>query len=212
VPAVCHPTGFRRVVIWAAALVLTAVPACGDGRGSTPTRTAAGPAATSPAGTQPMMAFTLKSPAFAPGQPIPRQYTGDAQDASPPLAWTGIPQGAKSLALICDDPDAPRPVPWVHWVIFNLPVSAMGLPENLPRRRQLDEPDGALQGRNSWSAEDIGYKGPAPPPNELHHYHFILYALDVRPDLLPGADKAALIVAMKGHVLGTAELIGTYRR
>ncbi|HID21096.1 MAG TPA: YbhB/YbcL family Raf kinase inhibitor-like protein [Planctomycetaceae bacterium] len=160
------------------------------------------------------MTISLTSTAFAEGQPIPRKYTGDGQDVSPPLAWTHVPEETKELVLICDDPDAPTSEPWVHWVIYKIPPSVTSLPEGIPRREKLEEPAGALQGKNSWpSGPTIGYRGPAPPPGHgTHHYHFKLYALDCTLDVPPGADKNTLLKAMEGHVIGRGELVGTYER
>ena len=155
----------------------------------------------------------IKSPAFSSGQNIPRRYTGQGDDVSPALNWSALPDGTKELALICDDPDAPSPQPWVHWVIYKIPPAAGGLREALPRSAQLTQPAGALQGKNSWPSDNIGYRGPLPPPGHgLHHYHFKLFALDAALDLKPGMDKAALLKAMQGHILAQAELIGTYQR
>jgi hypothetical protein len=160
------------------------------------------------------MSMSLSSEAFADGARIPRKHTGDGEDRSPPLRWDGLPDGAVELALICDDPDAPSPQPWVHWVLYGIPASASGLPAGLPPGTRLAEPVAAMQGRNSWSGgRTTGYRGPAPPPRHgLHHYHFRLYALDARLDLKPGVDKPALLAAIKGHVLAEAVLTGTYER
>ncbi len=156
----------------------------------------------------------LTSSAFAEGQRIPRKYTGDGQDVSPPLSWSGVPEGAKELALICDDPDAPTAEPWVHWVLYKIPPTVTSLPEGLPKVAKLSEPAGALQGKNSWpSGQTIGYRGPAPPPGHgTHHYHFKIYALDTELDLPAGVDKKTLEKAMEGHVIGQGELVGTYSR
>ena len=157
--------------------------------------------------------FTLTSSAFVDGDPIPRRHTGDGLDASPPLAWTGEPEGTQSLALVCDDPDAPTPEPWVHWVIYHLVGNLKGLPAGIRRAPTLDEPVGAMQGRNSWPTDNVRYRGPAPPPGHgLHHYHFRLYALDTKPNLQSSVDKAALLQATRGHVLGEANLVGVYQR
>ena len=155
----------------------------------------------------------ITSRAFGPGQPIPVKYTGDGDDKSPPLALANVPSGAKTLALIVDDPDAPTPQPWVHWVIFNIPAGAAGLPEAEPRKGKLIEPAGATQGVNSWPSDNLGYRGPAPPRGHgVHHYHFKLYALDTSLNLDPGITKNDLLAAMKNHILAEAELIGTYER
>jgi Raf kinase inhibitor-like YbhB/YbcL family protein len=157
--------------------------------------------------------FVLSSPAFASGQPIPKQYAGDSADASPPLTWDGAPAGTQEFALICDDPDAPAAEPWVHWLIYKLPTGTRSLPEGIPAVAQLASPTGAFQGRNSWkSGHTIGYRGPAPPPGRgVHHYRFCLVALDGPLKLGPGADRHALEQAMAGHILSEARLIGTYQ-
>jgi Raf kinase inhibitor-like YbhB/YbcL family protein len=167
--------------------------------------------------TQGDKAMTIKvtSAAFADGKPIPKQYTGEGRDVSPQLAWTNVPEKTKELALICDDPDAPRSEPWVHWVIYKIPAGTTGLAEGIPRELQLNDPAGAIQGKNSWppSDDNVGYRGPMPPPGHgTHHYHFKVYALDVALSAKPGLDKNALLREMKGHVLGEGELIGTYKR
>ena len=155
--------------------------------------------------------MTITSLAFTAGQPIPKAFTGEGRDVSPALVWENVPAGTVELALICDDPDAPRPEPWVHWVIYKIPADAGGLPEGVPTTERLNTPRGALQGRNTWP--NVGYGGPMPPPGHgVHHYHFKLYALDAALDLAPGATKEQLLAAMKGHVLAEAELTGTYQR
>lgn len=169
-----------------------------------------------PAGTPPAAApgrLNVTSSAFQPGQPIPKRYTGDGEDVSPPLAWSGLPAGTKQLALICDDPDAPRDEPWVHWVIYAIPPETAGLPEGVPRTERLANPRGALQGRNSWPTNNLGYRGPAPPPaHGPHRYFFKLYALDTALTLKPGLSKDELLGAIRGHVLAEGQLLGTYDR
>lgn len=154
--------------------------------------------------------MVLKSPAFSHNGEIPVKYTCDGEDISPPLAWSGIPTEAKSLALIVDDPDAPDPrfpiMTWVHWVLYNIPPTATGLPEGVTSE-QL--PPGTKEGLNDWKR--TGYGGPCPPRGR-HRYFFKLYALDtVLPDL-DTPTKKQLEKAMKGHVLEEAVLIGTYQR
>jgi Raf kinase inhibitor-like YbhB/YbcL family protein len=157
------------------------------------------------------MTMRLMSDAIAPGAAVPRKHTGDGQDLSPPLRWNGLPAGAKELALVCDDPDAPTPEPWVHWVIYKIPAAATSLPEGVPPVEKPPAPAGALQGRNTFGK--IGYGGPAPPRGHgVHHYQFRLYALDTPLDLRPGLDKKALLAAMAGHILEESELVGTYER
>jgi Raf kinase inhibitor-like YbhB/YbcL family protein len=148
----------------------------------------------------------LFSPAFKDGDSIPRKYTCDDADISPPLFWENVPDGTVSFAFISDDPDAPVGT-WVHWVMFNLPADKRSLPENVPKNIQLD--DGTIQGMTDFRRP--GYGGPC-PPGGTHRYFFKLYALDTMLDLEPGATKAAVERAMQGHILGRAELMGTYRR
>jgi len=118
------------------------------------------------------------------------------------------------LALICDDPDAPTPEAWVHWVIYKIPPDTTELPEGVAKTAQLSQPPGAVQGKNSWpSGQTIGYRGPMPPPGHgVHRYYFRLYALDTPLDVPPGATKAELLQAMEGHILAQGELMGTYQR
>jgi len=158
--------------------------------------------------------MNVTTEAFEPGGPIPQKYTGEGEDVSPALSWSGTPEGTKQIALICDDPDAPTKDPWVHWVIFAIPADAKGLPEGVPRDAELTSPAGAKQGLNSWPKDNIGYRGPMPPPGDgVHHYHFKVYALDAPVDLAPGkATKEALLKAMEGHILAQAEVVGTYER
>jgi Raf kinase inhibitor-like YbhB/YbcL family protein len=153
------------------------------------------------------MALTVTSTAFKEGESIPKQHTGDGKDTSPPLHWTAPPSGTKSLALICDDPDAPRGT-WVHWVLFNLPADTHGLPEGVPAHGTID--NGAVQGKNDF--RKLGYGGPAPPPGKPHRYFFKLYALDTVLTLSAGATKADVAAAMKGHVLDEGQLMGVYKR
>jgi Raf kinase inhibitor-like YbhB/YbcL family protein len=197
-------------------ICLAAASICGcRGEHSSPVASSPGDAAKAkpPAGDR-AMAFRLTSSAFQAGAAIPRNHTGEGDDLSPPLAWDDVPQGAKQFALICDDPDAPTPEPWVHWVIYGIAADVRALPKAVPNEPQLTRPLAARQGKNSWdSGATIGYRGPMPPPGHgTHHYHFKLYALDQPLDLKPSASKAQLLAAIKGHVVGEAELIGTYER
>jgi len=153
------------------------------------------------------MSIELTSTAFQAGETIPKEYTSDGADRSPALRWSEPPSGTKSLALICDDPDAPRGT-WVHWVLFNLPAQARELEEGVPTTETIG--NGAKQGKNDFG--NIGYGGPAPPRGKAHRYFFKLYALDVAVDLPPGATKAQLMDAMKGHFLAEGQLMGNYRR
>jgi Raf kinase inhibitor-like YbhB/YbcL family protein len=156
------------------------------------------------------MSLALTSPAFVHHGAIPKLYTCQGKDLSPALAWSGVPEGTKSLALIVDDPDAPDPAApkrvWVHWVLYNLPPTAARLAEAVPSHRL---PAGAREGKNDW--DRLGYGGPCPPTGR-HRYFHRLYALDiVLPDLREPT-KAALLEAMAGHVLEEAELVGTYEK
>jgi Raf kinase inhibitor-like YbhB/YbcL family protein len=151
------------------------------------------------------MPFTLTSAAFEEGKPIPQQYTGEGQNQSPPLKWSEPPSGTTALALVCDDPDAPRGT-FTHWVIFNLPGELRELGAGLARDRSLA--NGAIQGTNSFNR--IGYDGPKPPAGKPHRYFFKLYALGKTPTLTAGASKEQLLETIKGQVLGETQLMGTY--
>jgi len=153
------------------------------------------------------MSIQITSTAFTEGKPIPKKYTCDAEDASPPLAWSGVPTEAKSLALIVDDPDAPVGT-WVHWVFYDLPPSLTALKEGLAKTPTLEGL--GTQGTNDF--RKIGYGGPCPPRGKVHRYLFKLYALDTSLSLQPGASKADLEKAMRGHILAQGQLIGTYSR
>ena len=154
--------------------------------------------------------LTLTSTAFATGGEIPRKFTCEGADVSPPLAWMGAPPGTQSLALIVDDPDAPDPaaprMTWVHWVLYNIPSSVAALPEGVAPARW---PAGTREGSNDWQRP--GYRGPCPPVGR-HRYFHKLYALDVVLPDLGAPSKAALEQAMRGHVLAQAELVGTYQK
>ena len=161
-------------------------------------------------GEEKTMTFLLTSPAFKNDERIPKPYTGEGADTSPPLDWGDPPAATKSFALICDDPDAPAGT-WDHWVLWNLPGEQRQLPENVAKVDTPPDLGGARQGKNSWPK--IGYNGPMPPKGHgTHHYNFVLYALDAPLDLKAGADKKALLAAMKGRILGQARLTGTYSR
>ena len=156
------------------------------------------------------MALALTSTALTHNGPIPKLYTCQGKDISPALAWSGLPTGTKSLALIVDDPDAPDPaapkMTWVHWVLYNIPVSATGLPEAVAPSAL---PAGTREGRNDWKR--TGYGGPCPPIG-VHRYFHKLYALDVVLPDLKQPTKAELERAMQGHVLAKVELMGTYQK
>jgi Raf kinase inhibitor-like YbhB/YbcL family protein len=154
------------------------------------------------------MPFALKSPDFSHGQPIPEPFTGDGEDDSPRLEWSAPPSGTKSFTLIVDDPDAPRGT-FVHWVLANLPSDRQSLPGKVTSSDRPDGLGGAVNGKNDFGRN--GYGGPKPPPGGPHRYFFKLYALDTVLPVQAGATKADVERAMKGHVLGQTELMGTYR-
>jgi hypothetical protein len=149
------------------------------------------------------MSMRVTSEAFDNGTTIPKKHTGEGQDTSPPLHFTGVPSGTRELALICDDPDAPRPTPWVHWVLHGIPGNTTGIAEGSTA--------GGLEGENDFGRS--GYGGPMPPPGHgVHHYHFKLYALREPLGLKAGTTKEQLLAAMKGKVIEETELVGTYER
>ena len=156
------------------------------------------------------MAFSLTSPSIRPNSPIPAKYTSEGKNVSPPLTWSDVPAGTRSLALIIDDPDAPDPrAPrrtWVHWVVYNLPPDAAALPE---AAASAGLPPGAREGLNDW--QNIGYGGPAPPIGR-HRYFHKLYALDTVLPVSNVLDKEGVERAMKGHVLAEADLVATYQK
>jgi len=151
------------------------------------------------------MPLQLTTAAFPEGGTIPKKFTCDGPDVSPALSWTDPPAGTQSFALIMDDPDAPGRT-WVHWVLYNLPAATRKLPEGVGKDPEL--PDGSRQGRNDFGK--IGYNGPCPPHGPVHRYFFKFYALDSKLELKPGATKAEVERALKGHVLANAELIGKF--
>jgi Raf kinase inhibitor-like YbhB/YbcL family protein len=158
-------------------------------------------------------AIAVDSPALKANQPIPRDYTADGRNMSPPLTWSNVPAGTKEFAVVCEDPDAGNPPPFVHWVIYKIPAAATGLPENVPFEPDAPMPAsiaGAIQGVSGFRRPI--YRGPAPPPGKTHHYHFVVYALDASLDLKPGLTRADLLAAIQGHVIGRGELVATYER
>jgi len=160
--------------------------------------------------------ITVTSPTLKEGETIPRQYTPDGRNDSPPLAWSGVPAAAKELAVVCEDPDAGNPPPFVHWVVYKIPASAKGLPEALPLDSATKMPAdlaGTVQGSNGFRR--TLYRGPAPPAGKPHHYHFVVYALDAPIATKPGQvplTRAELLEAIKGHVIGQGELVALYER
>jgi Raf kinase inhibitor-like YbhB/YbcL family protein len=167
-----------------------------------PTAVAAGNEAVTGGGNM----FQITSSAIAEGQMIPRKYTCDGENVSPPLAWSGVPPKASTLALIADDPDAPLGT-WTHWIVFNLPASTSELPESIPVTDKLE--NGALQGTSSF--RKVGYGGPC-PPGGTHRYYFTLYALDAPLSLGNNATAKDVQSSMQGHTLASAQLMGRYKR
>ena len=148
----------------------------------------------------------ITSSVFREGEAIPRKYTCDGEDVSPPLSWSGAPEGTESFVLIADDPDAPVGT-WVHWVIYDLPVGVTSLPEGV---EAVERPHvGGISGITDFRR--LGYGGPC-PPSGTHRYFFKLYALDTVMDLPAGATKKKLLQAMEGHILDQTELVGTYEK
>ncbi|MBI5875750.1 MAG: YbhB/YbcL family Raf kinase inhibitor-like protein [Deltaproteobacteria bacterium] len=152
-------------------------------------------------------AMQIKSPAFEDNGMIPKKYTCDGVDVSPPLSWSKPPAGAKSIAVICDDPDAPMGT-WVHWVLYGLSPETTSLSEGVPPEKEALS--GARQGINDF--RKIGYGGPCPPRGPAHRYFFKIYALDIELTLASGATKKDVEKAMKGHILAQGELVGRYGR
>jgi Raf kinase inhibitor-like YbhB/YbcL family protein len=171
---------------------------------------AAEPAASEPPEGEPVPALALRSPSFAPMGAIPPRHTCEGRDASPALRWSGVPAGTRSLVLIVDDPDAPDPAAptrtWVHWLLYDLPPDATGLPEAVA---EADLPPGARTGTNDWGR--TAYGGPCPPVGR-HRYFHKLYALDSELGDLGRPSKAELERAMRGKVIARGELVGTYRK
>ena len=148
----------------------------------------------------------IRSSGFDDGAMIPQKYTCDDIDISPPLKWSKVPDGTKTFAIICDDPDAPMGT-WVHWVIYNLPANINELSEDVPPLEIL--PNGAKQGRNDFGK--IGYGGPC-PPGGTHRYYFKIYALSEELKVEAGITKSELLKAMEGHILSEGQLMGRYKR
>ncbi len=190
------PKFWPALIVWFMAVVIPATaPAWADGNSTN--------------GGQDMT-LTLTSPAFEDQGEIPERYTCDGKDISPELHWQGVPENAKSLVLIVDDPDAPDPaapkMTWIHWLLYNLPADSQGLPQAV---KDSGLPAGTLPGENSWHR--TGYGGPCPPIGR-HRYFFKLYALDtVLPDLKT-PEKDELLRAMQGHIVAETRLMGTYQR
>jgi Raf kinase inhibitor-like YbhB/YbcL family protein len=159
---------------------------------------------------QPAAVLVVSSTAFRSGGAIPKEFTVDGQNASPPLSWSGAPPGTREFVLIVEDPDAPGSKPYVHWLLYDIPPNITTLPPSLSRAGVTGGPQTGEEGKNS---KDLtGYVGPEPPPGSVHHYHFQVFALDRPLNLSSAADKQAVLNAMAGHVIAKGTLIGTYQR
>ena len=165
--------------------------------------------------------LTVTSPAFKNGDSIPADHTADGRNVSPALSWSGAPSGTREFALILDDPDAPTPQPFVHWIIYKIPGTATGLPEAVPMGATASVAGGtASQGmtgfgmfaRRGGPPPDPGYRGPAPPPGKPHNYHFKVYALNAPVDAKDGMTKDDLLKAMEGKIAAQGEIVGVYER
>ena len=154
------------------------------------------------------MSFAIKTAAFTNGGEIPRKYTCSGENVSPALSWAETPLQARSLALICDDPDAPGGT-WTHWIVWNIPAQTSSLPEAVAASQETIA-GGARQGKNDFGR--IGYGGPCPPPGKPHRYFFRLFALGAMLDVKPGASRSEMESAMKPHVLARAEWMGLFKR
>jgi Raf kinase inhibitor-like YbhB/YbcL family protein len=179
-----------------ACFVLLAIPAVGCKEKSDESRVG-----------DPPMSIKVSSSAFKEGESIPKKYTADGDNVSPPLRWSEAPAGTKSFALICEDPDAPKGT-FTHLVLYNIPAQQTELKEGMPAKEVL--PDGAEQGKNGF--DKTGYGGPSPPKGKPHRYFFKVFALGTTVNLGAGATRDQLLKAMKGHVLGEGQLMGTYQR
>lgn len=155
---------------------------------------------------QKLPTLAVSSPSFEEGAAIPKAHTADGADISPALSWSGLPPETKSVALICDDPDAPDGT-FTHWIVYNIPPAVTALAGKIPIQDRL--PDGSLQGRNDFGKN--GYSGPS-PPSGTHRYFFRIYALDAPLDLKPGATREQLDAALKGRILARGERMGRYTR
>jgi len=157
------------------------------------------------------MEFQIQSSAFTNQSMIPSRYSGEAENFSPPLSWSGIPANTQELALICEDPDAPTEKPFVHWLLYHIPPSITSLPEGITREARLAEPFQADQGRNSTG--EMGYTGPMPPVGHgRHRYFFKIFALSEKLDPLAECEKEDLLRAMEGKVIASTQLVGIYER
>jgi hypothetical protein len=164
-------------------------------------------------GAQEPQTIIVESPTMTTGELMPREYTPDGRNISPPITWRNLPAGTRQIAVLCEDHGAGNPPPWVHWVIYNIPATATGLPAGLPIYADAPMPPeltGATQGHNGWNRAI--YRGPAPQPERVHHYNFVVYALDTELNLPPGLNRAALMESIEGHIIGKGEMVPFYER
>jgi Raf kinase inhibitor-like YbhB/YbcL family protein len=165
------------------------------------------------AGAQTPAAITVTSATLKANEVIPKDHTADGKNLSPALMWSGAPAATKQFALVMDDPDVPMPGGFVHWVVYKIPAAAKGLPAELPMDATLTAPPelaGTIQGLSGFRR--AGYRGPAPPPGKPHHYTFTVFALDTELTLAEGANRAELMKAMEGHIIGQGSLVSLYER
>lgn len=162
---------------------------------------------------QEVQTIIVESPTMTTGQTMPRDYTPDGRNLSPPITWRNLPPGTQQLVVICQDHGVGNPPPWVHWIIYNIPATAGGLPEGIPIDPSIPMPPelaGAVQGDNGWGLPM--YRGPAPPLGNTNHYHFMVLALDAELDLPPELTRAQVLEAIEGHVIGQGDLVPHYQR
>lgn len=158
-------------------------------------------------------AITVTSATLKAGETIPKDHTADGKNVSPAISWSGVPAATKQLALVLDDPDVPMAGGFVHWVVYKIPAAAKGLPAELPMGATVAAPPelaGTIQGLSGF--RQAGYRGPAPPPGKPHHYTFTVFALDADLPLEAGLNRAALMEAIKGHIIGQGSLVALYER
>ena len=172
-----------------------------------------GPTSTTAVAQSGIHTIVVESQVMASGETMPRTYTPDGLNLSPPLTWRNLPAGTREIAVVCADFGAGNPPPWVHWIVYGIPATASGLPEGLPIMSDQAMPDelaGAVQGHNGWQRPY--YRGPAPPAGTPHLYHFTAYAFDQALALGPGLTREDLFEAMDGHLIGRGELVPVYER
>jgi len=162
-----------------------------------------------------MHTIIVASPTLKAGAAVPIAHTPDGRNDSPAITWSNVPVGTKEFAVVCEDPDAGNPPPFVHWVVYGIPATATGLPAALPIDGSPMPSDisSAVQGLSGFRRAI--YRGPAPPPGKVHHYHFIVYALDTNIAAKPGQPpltRAQLLEALQGHIIGQGEIVATYER